>query len=242
MLFLLRNIRRKLLTGNKVTTYLLYAIGEIFLVVMGILIAVSIDEWNENRQTRKLEIKYLKELRANLEFDLNDIDFNIGFNQDRFNSTKTILTHLRNRWPYHDSLDFHFSNIPFSTITVPNTNAYESLKSKGFEIISSDSLRAEITELYTFSYKYIMDFETVDDHAHQWSVVWPEVMRTVEIDSLTVSATPLNFENLQDDASFKNMLTTNLTLRGHMIAQYKMLRKKVINLIRHIDRELKKLE
>lgn len=82
----------------------------------------------------------------------------------------------------------------------------------------------------------------MDDHPHQWNVVWPEIMRTVEIDSLTVSATPLNFEALKDDASFKNMLATNLTFRGQMLIAYRSLRKKVEDLIEQIDRELDRLE
>ncbi len=140
MLFLLRKVRRKLMKENKITTYFLYAIGEIVLVVVGILIALHIDSEYQASQTRKLEIKYLKELRSNLKFDFSDIDFNIEFNHSRFKSTKIVLTHLRNRQPYHDSLGFHFSNILFSTITLPNTSAYESLRSKGLEIISNDSL------------------------------------------------------------------------------------------------------
>ena len=50
MLFLLRNIRRKLMKENKITTYLLYAVGEILLVVIGILIAVKIESLNQEKQ------------------------------------------------------------------------------------------------------------------------------------------------------------------------------------------------
>ena len=59
MLFLLRQIRRKLVMKNKFTTYLFYAIGEITLVVFGILIAVQIDTWNKSKNDRKKELSYL---------------------------------------------------------------------------------------------------------------------------------------------------------------------------------------
>jgi hypothetical protein len=62
MLFLLRQIRRKLLSENKITTYLFYGIGEISLVVVGILIAVSIDGWNDDRKTVRQEQSYLERL------------------------------------------------------------------------------------------------------------------------------------------------------------------------------------
>ena len=62
---------------NKFTTYLLYAIGEIFLVVIGILIAVSINNWNKDRQDRRAEAEILEglliecaEAKRELSFDI----------------------------------------------------------------------------------------------------------------------------------------------------------------------------
>ena len=73
MLFLLRNIRRKLLTRNKVITYLLYAVGEIFLVVVGILIAVQIDNWNDNRKKNEQIRGILMQVSSELELDIERI-------------------------------------------------------------------------------------------------------------------------------------------------------------------------
>ena len=50
MIKFFRKIRRKLLTENKISKYLLYAIGEIILVVIGILIALQVNNWNEDRK------------------------------------------------------------------------------------------------------------------------------------------------------------------------------------------------
>ena len=152
MLFLLRRIRRKLMQKNKFTTYLLYALGEIVLVVIGILIAVSLNNWNNRKIDRALEIKYLKELKRDLTYDLLDIDFNINFNESRFNSNQIVFDHLRNRLPYHDSLNFHLSNLVYSTRTLPKVSGFESLKSKGLEIISNDSLRSHISLIYSVNY------------------------------------------------------------------------------------------
>jgi hypothetical protein len=69
MLFLLRKIRRKLMKDNKVGTYLLYAIGEIFLVVVGILIAVQIDDWNESRKNQEIASSYKSSLVNDLKRD-----------------------------------------------------------------------------------------------------------------------------------------------------------------------------
>jgi hypothetical protein len=77
MLFLLRQIRRKLLTDNKVMTYLLYAIGEIILVVVGILIAVSIDNWNQNRKDQQAERHYLTSLLSDLQLQMREAELGI---------------------------------------------------------------------------------------------------------------------------------------------------------------------
>ncbi len=66
MMKLFRKIRKKLLTENKFIKYLLYAIGEIILVVIGILIALSINNSNELKKTRNAEKVYLKEIKSDL--------------------------------------------------------------------------------------------------------------------------------------------------------------------------------
>ena len=68
MIKIFRKIRQKLLTENKFSKYLLYAIGEIVLVVIGILIALSINNWNENRK----EIESQKKLYSNLKIDFQN--------------------------------------------------------------------------------------------------------------------------------------------------------------------------
>lgn len=69
MLFFLRKIRHKLMEKNKVTTYLLYAIGEIILVVIGILIAVSVNEMRQQKGNDKLADTYTQSLIADLKAD-----------------------------------------------------------------------------------------------------------------------------------------------------------------------------
>ena len=70
MIKFFRNIRRRLLRENRFTRYLLYAIGEIILVVIGILIALQINNWNEKRKNtlafEKLITSFKKELRSNI--------------------------------------------------------------------------------------------------------------------------------------------------------------------------------
>ena len=61
-----RNLRLRLLAENHVSKYLLYALGEIMLVVIGILIALQIDTWNEARKNRAFEKEVLAQIKENL--------------------------------------------------------------------------------------------------------------------------------------------------------------------------------
>ncbi|MFT6867391.1 MAG: hypothetical protein ACJA08_002233 [Cyclobacteriaceae bacterium] len=62
------------MTGNKITSYLLYAVGEVFLVAVGIMIAVQIDGWNDIQKEKKVKQEYLQNLKANLVADTVNID------------------------------------------------------------------------------------------------------------------------------------------------------------------------
>ena len=69
MIKFFRKIRQKMLTENKFSKYLIYAIGEIILVVIGILIALSINNLSNHNKDRKLEKQYISSLINDLQAD-----------------------------------------------------------------------------------------------------------------------------------------------------------------------------
>lgn len=69
MIKFFRKIRQNILAENKLSKYLLYAIGEIILVVIGILIALQVNTWNENRKFKKNEKELLENMLSNLNTD-----------------------------------------------------------------------------------------------------------------------------------------------------------------------------
>ena len=74
MIKFFRKIRLKTLTENKFSKYLLYAIGEIILVVIGILIALSINNWNQEQQQKKVLNNIYATIKADLQQDIINID------------------------------------------------------------------------------------------------------------------------------------------------------------------------
>ncbi len=74
MLKFFRRIRQKLLNEGNLKKYLIYAIGEIFLVVVGILIALQINNWNERRKNEQSENKALMELKYEFETNIKRLE------------------------------------------------------------------------------------------------------------------------------------------------------------------------
>ena len=97
MIKFFRRIRQNLLTENKFSKYILYAIGEIILVVIGILIALQVNTWNENRKTNKLELQLLESLQKEFTYNKNELDRSIAKAQIIQKRCEVILKNTGNR-------------------------------------------------------------------------------------------------------------------------------------------------
>jgi len=82
MINLLRRIRRNMVTEKKSDLYLVYAIGEVVLVVLGILIALQIDNWNENKKTSNIEQQYLLALKGEFEYNKAELSNVMKLNRE----------------------------------------------------------------------------------------------------------------------------------------------------------------
>lgn len=91
MIKFFRNIRQNLLSDGKTGKYLKYAFGEIILVVIGILIALQINNWNENRKIKKAEIEILQNLKTELKFNLEALKEINGQHTSEFEDGISIL-------------------------------------------------------------------------------------------------------------------------------------------------------
>ena len=99
MINFFRTIRKKLLSESRFSKYLLYAIGEIFLVVLGILIALQINTWNEQRKQRSLEQDYYCRLLEDVVLDEQQIDELLDASKARLKSANQAVRLLRDDDP-----------------------------------------------------------------------------------------------------------------------------------------------
>ncbi len=159
MIKFFRKIRQRLLAENRFSKYLLYAIGEIVLVVIGILIALQINNWNNARQKQLLEIKILKEISSNLTLDLDKMQGNISY-MDSINVACTYLEDYMNAYDKPSDLFYKTASIVRVTPHFnPNKSGYGLLVSKGVETVSNDSLRNLISTHYEKWYPYYHSYE-----------------------------------------------------------------------------------
>jgi len=159
MIQFFRKIRFNLMEKNKTGKYLKYAIGEIVLVVIGILIALQINNWNELNKERASEKIILNEIRDNLKFDLKDFESNIANLQNKAISSKSILKILESNSDYNDSIGYFFFYLKTYPHFSNKSNGYNLLQSKGLDIIQNDSIRKSITDLYEDRYQYLKTYE-----------------------------------------------------------------------------------
>jgi len=163
MLNLFRKIRKNLLGSGQNRKYLLYAIGEITLVVIGILIALQVNNWNEGRKDRQKEQKILEALAENLE--RNCTIFKDGLHEiHKLNrSSGLVLNFFEGTISYNDSLDNHFFYAQRTGVMqgLFSSEGYENYKNAGFDIILSDTLKREVLLLFEKRYPVVSAFRQV---------------------------------------------------------------------------------
>lgn len=151
MIKFFRKIRQRLLTENKYSKYLLYAIGEIVLVVIGILIALSINNWNENRKTEIKIRNSLAALRNDLIQDTILITARLPFINEHYDLNESLRARVAKPNATVDTLIqiMRFEFNPNWIVQIPyNTNTHNSLNQTGLIENLSDSLKATIKNFY----------------------------------------------------------------------------------------------
>ena len=205
MFYFLRRIRKYLIASNNFHKYILYAIGEIILVVTGILIAFQVNSWNEKRKALVLEIQLLNQFETELNADIVDINEVINYYEKVNASCQVLIQSLKTRQTYHDSLGYHFDMWNDYEHFNINTSAISNLNSRGVEIITNDSLRNQILHLYNQTYAYATEIGEYfrQDHVHG---TYPVHLQRIEPIVWREQAIPNDYESLFEDKVFMNHL------------------------------------
>jgi len=157
MIKFFRKIRKNLLSEGKTTKYFKYAIGEIILVVLGILIALQINNWNENRLKQEQLISVYERILTDIDNDTQELTANL----DYYNEMEFIFKKVIN-----DSITPDLLDVGLSRILTNNgiSNVSTSLNMAGVDQLKAlnvkDSLSLKIISIYdTMELVLINNFE-----------------------------------------------------------------------------------
>ncbi|MBO6881380.1 DUF6090 family protein [Winogradskyella sp.] len=248
MIKFFRHIRQSMINQNRTKKYLLYAIGEIILVVIGILIALQINNWNENRKLVKAEIKALKELQEGFKAETLDLNINIEALTKASRSGTIILKQLKSDAPYHDSLSLHFASALQLTRLISNDGPYDMLKTKGLDLISNDSLRKKIINMHDNRYESLRIWEkgffVSDRYIQEQCIELFDVVQFFDLSHegiIDARMVPHDYEALKTNKRYQTMIRTYAT-QSRLFLMYTMsIKAKLKAIINDINNELKAL-
>lgn len=225
MINFFRKIRQQSFSENKFSKYILYAIGEIVLVVIGILIALSVNNWNTYRKDRIKEKELLNGIVVNLELNKKLIIERIGFMDDLNEQANLILKLLDKHIMYTDSLDaplHHATVLPY-IFNLPN-QGFENLKNEGIDIILNEDLRNEIIKIFNVTYDGTNNRfrEAKIRHSHQYQYIDENFETGMNEVSLGGFLHPYNVDKTFNDNYFFSIISSFIYTRAHLKYYLKM--------------------
>ena len=256
MIKFFRKIRQNLLMENKTGKYFKYAVGEILLVVIGILIALQLNNWNEKRKTKIVEIEIYKEIKVDLEAVLRDWKFGIKSHSEDLENTIKLRDHIIDRKPLNRDVSGYLSNAHSDDQFFPRSVGLEALKSAGLETLTNDTLRRKIISIYERGFKRIELLGYHNAPRHNFSFLQPLTDKYLTLsdsdfnnykitkrDSIKLYRKRIvNYEKLLNDEQLLMKLQDAIKLRAWKLAMYKRWYDHVENLSTFIDAELDRLQ
>ncbi len=132
---------------------------EFLSIFIAVITAFALNNWNDNRNDNLVEQKILTEIRNGLEKDLDDVVVNKNGHSDGIKACKFWRNVIMGNEVKKDSLMQHYFNLTRDFISIQNISGYETLKSRGLELLKNDSLRFSIISLYEYDYSILRKFE-----------------------------------------------------------------------------------
>jgi len=236
---------------NKTGKYFKYAIGEIILVVIGILIALQINNSNNQRIEKESDIKYLTNIRIDLNKDIKSLDYNIEFREKKSRGTQKIIEQI-NGMPIEDLTETTYNVI--NTLNQerfqPSNVTYNDLVSSGnMNLISNDSIKLYLFELSLLYQKNIFGLEH-ETHEYEEFISKPmfhytdiERMKPVFLGVKTAEEMTISeqdFDKLFESKEFKNGCVVSIWTTAEMVQIYMDIKTNSNSIIDIIDMDLKK--
>jgi hypothetical protein len=132
---------------------------EFLSIFIAVVSAFALNNWNDNRRDNKAESKILTEILNGLDKDEKDVEINLMGHEQGISACNFWRNVINNKSQNLDTLGLYYLALTRDFTSIQNTSGYETLKSRGFELVDNDSLRAKIISLYEFDYQTLRKLE-----------------------------------------------------------------------------------
>ncbi|WP_411766425.1 DUF6090 family protein [Winogradskyella sp. A3E31] len=224
---------------GKTSRYLKYAIGEIILVVIGILIALQINNWNENRKLHLEVTKSLKEIRHNLVGDSIPIFYVLKTQRKDVKMQRELVAKLESKELLDSSFNEHFGRVLIMRRILLVDNGYNTLKKLGMEQLKNDAFEKQIIRYYNILLSNL-NSATLDDETEFLTDWRPYLINNFKDWKFGEYGIPSDYQNLSNDSRLLMMLKMNLGNRESTLQSLEITQKENRELIKAIDKYLKK--
>ncbi len=219
---------------------------EILVLVIGIYGAFELANYGENRNRKRAELEILKVCKTELNADLKDITINMEDLRKSLLAFDILLEVLENDGRYHDSLSWHFNYTLLPMHFVHSNSSFETLKSKGLDLISNADLRTKLISLYDSQYDLFLQAETEELAEVQYGMrhILPGRFESAFNYDGTFEGkmVPLDFESLKKDQEYLYFIKTQQNrTRSYQSYFYETLKNSVESMISDLEVEIARL-
>jgi len=214
-----------------------YAIGEVLLIVVGVSIALGANSWYENQQERNNELQVLRQLKQALEVDLAEFESRYNRETEVLESVSIIIEHMQSDAGFDSELLPRFISVLTWVGVRTNSAPYEALKSRGFALISSDSLQLALIYYYENQVPSVLN-AYLNDRAWVTDRAVPFYMENFRIAEQGIYV-PDDFQSLMTDKYFWNLcMTKQNRLQNRVLPYYEQSIDMIHDILGEIDAAL----
>ena len=249
MIKFFRKIRQNLIMENKTGKYFKYAIGEIILVVIGILIALQINNWNENRKLQLKSYDYLQRLKVDLDNVSKDVNSSLKSTERKSKQALIALEALESKElspSKQKDFERHLKEYFQFQITIQNTTAYNEMLSSGdLGLIKNKWLRTEFANMSDYR-DFIIEVNQSnhDGYKNNMELIRKYIRYNIQNQDTDSSRVKVNydFDAMANDELFINQISNQVFTWHDILRIYKSYERRVNNVKDSIQIELKKYD
>ena len=216
-----------------------YALGEVVFIFIGITSAIWFNNWNTSLKEKRVELNTIKEIRNALQQDLRDLNTNTQGFKTRIQSYEVILKYLRQKLPQDDTINTSCLYLLGYTKFLSNTGAYETLKSRGLETISNDSLRLKISSYYDMTCEWLLVNEAIYT-SHHIDVLTPQLQKNFRLTDQSLKI--IDYQKLLNNFDFEQVVSWQLLNEQNMLNTTQKTIEALKILIQQIKHEIKQFK